>query len=144
MEYYIYIKIFHYWAFVSWLAMLFYLPRLFVYHVENISNSGFVDVVKIQEEKLYKYIGYPALFASLISGILMMVLNPSLFTSGGWLHAKILFILFLIAYHISLRKFMIDLREDRCKKSGKFFRYYNEIPTVLMIAIIVFVVAKPF
>lgn len=144
MEYYIYIKIFHYWAFISWMAMLFYLPRLFVYHAENRENSGFVNVVKIQEEKLYKYIGNPAMVSALISGIAMMVINPALFQGGGWLHAKITLVVLLLAYHFSLKKYMSDFRRDRCTKSGKFFRYYNEIPTVLMIGIIIFVVAKPF
>jgi len=143
MEYYIYIKIFHYWAFISWMAMLFYLPRLFVYHAENIQNRGFVDVVKIQEMKLYKYIGNPAMLSAIASGLAMMAINPAVF-HGGWMHAKITFVLLLIGYHVSLNRYMIAFREDRCTKSGKFFRYYNEIPTLLMIGIVIFVVAKPF
>ncbi len=144
MEYYIHIKIFHYWAFVSWMAMLFYLPRLFVYHAENITNKGFVEVVKIQEQKLYNFIGYPALISTVVSGIAMILINPGLLEGAGWLHAKIAFAVLLIAYHFSLRQYMIAFREDRCFRSGKFFRYYNEVPTVVMIAIVIFVVAKPF
>ncbi len=78
--------------------MLFYLPRLFVYHVENADNAGFVEVAKIQEYKLYKYIGVPALWATVLSGSTMLTLNPSLFHSGGWIHAKITVALLLVAY----------------------------------------------
>lgn len=141
MEFYIYVKIFHFWAFISWMAMLFYLPRLFVYHVENIQNSGFVEVVKIQEEKLYKFIGYPALISVLISGVLMIILNPSLL-SFGWFHAKLTCALLLVIYHFSLGYYLRLLKEDKCKKSGRFFRAYNEVPTILMTLIIIFALLK--
>ncbi len=144
MEYYNWILVFHIISFVSWMAMLFYLPRLFVYHQEHSNNKEFVKVVKIQELKLYKYIGVPAFWATLISGILMISLNPSLFKSGGWLHAKLLFVVFLIAYHFSLGYFRKELEFDRCSKSGKFFRFYNEVPTLLMILIVIMVIVKPF
>lgn len=143
MEYYLYIKIFHYLAFISWMAMLFYLPRLFVYHAENIQNVGFVEVVKIQEEKLYKYIGNPAMVSTLLSGIAMMAINPAIF-SGGWLHAKIVLIILLLGYHFSLKHYMIEFKNSRCQKSGKFFRWYNEVPTIVMIFIITLIVLKPF
>lgn len=140
---YLYVKIFHIVAFVSWMAMLFYLPRLYVYHAEHLENAGFVEVVKIQEEKLFKFIGYPAILCTLISGIWLITLEPSLLT-GGWLHAKILIIVFLVAYHYSLYRFLIAFRENRCFKSGKFFRAYNEVPTLAIIAITILVILKPF
>ena len=99
---YYYVKIFHIISFVSWMAMLFYLPRLFVYHAEHKDNKGFCEVVKIQEEKLYNFIGYPAIICTLLSGIWLIALQPSLLTEGGWLHAKILLVIILIAYHFSL------------------------------------------
>ncbi|MBX7490011.1 protoporphyrinogen oxidase HemJ [Helicobacter turcicus] len=139
-----YVKIFHIISFVSWMAMLFYLPRLFVYHAEHIENSGFVEVVKIQEEKLYKFIGYPALIATFVSGIWLLVLEPSFLTSGGWLHAKILLVVLLVAYHYSLYRYMVAFRENRCFKSGKFFRAYNEVPTIVLIIITILVILKPF
>lgn len=140
---YLYVKIFHIVAFVSWMAMLFYLPRLYVYHAEHLENAGFVEVVKIQEEKLFKFIGYPAILCTLISGIWLITLEPSLLT-GGWLHAKILIIVFLVAYHYSLYRFLIAFKENRCFKSGKFFRAYNEVPTLAIIAITILVILKPF
>lgn len=101
---YLYVKIFHIVAFVSWMAMLFYLPRLYVYHAEHLDNTGFVEVVKIQEEKLFNFIGYPALLCTLISGIWLLVLEPT-WLKGGWMHAKFLIIALLLAYHYSLYRF---------------------------------------
>lgn len=133
---------FHVVSFISWFAVLFYLPRLFVYHAENIENKGFIEVAKIQEYKLFKYIGVPAMWATLISGGLLAY-NIG-FEGNGWLHAKILFVVFLVIYFISLEKYRRDFEADRCTKSGKFFRIYNEVPTILMLIIVAFVVLKPF
>lgn len=144
MEYYFWIKAFHFVAFTSWMAMLFYLPRLYVYHAENIENREFVKVVKIQEDKLFHFIGWPALIATLCSGIAMIALNPEMFKSGGWLHAKLTFALLLLVYHMDCWRYLKLFREDRCRKSGKFFRVYNEIPTILMIGIVICAVVKPF
>ncbi|MGP1450294.1 MAG: protoporphyrinogen oxidase HemJ [Wolinella sp.] len=144
MEYYMSIKTFHFLSFISWMAMLFYLPRLYVYHAENIQNKGFVEVVKVQESKLYNFIGQPAMIATVASGILMIVINPGLFTSGGWLHAKITLALLLLVYHFDNGRYLRQFREDRCTRSGKFFRFYNEVPTILMIGIVIFAVMKPF
>lgn len=133
---------FHVLSFISWFSALFYLPRLFVYHAENIENEGFVKVAKVQEYKLFKYIGVPAMWATLISG---GYLAYSLgFSGNAWLHAKILFVVFLVIYFISLEKFRRDFEADRCTKSGKFFRIYNEVPTLLMLVIVAMVVFKPF
>lgn len=144
MEYYSWILAFHIMSIISWMAMLFYMPRLFIYHVEHSKNgSAFTDVIKMQEEKLWRIIGNPAFFASLISGVIMMVLNPALFESGAWLHIKLTAVAVLIAYHFSLNYFRKELLEDRCEKSGKFFRFYNEVPTLLMILIVIMVVIKP-
>ncbi len=144
MEYYNYILAFHVMSVISWMAMLFYLPRLFIYHVEYAKNgANFTDVIKIQEEKLWKIIGQPAFFASLISGLLMIYLNPDLLINGYWLHIKLTAVLLLIIYHFSLDFFRKRLKKGNCNKSGKFFRFYNEIPTLLMILIVIMVVVKP-
>ena len=139
---------FHIISFISWFAVLFYLPRLYVYHAENIENKGFVEVVKIQEYKLFKYIGVPSMWATIISGSLMIYLSIdggfNLFQTGGWLHAKLLFVAFLIAYFYSMEKFRKEFEEDKCEKSGKFFRVYNEVPTLLMLVIVAMVVIRPF
>lgn len=132
---------FHVLSFISWFAVLFYMPRLFVYHAENIDNSGFVEVVKIMELKIYKYIGLPAMYATLLSGFSMMIFFK---VGGGWLHAKIFFVLLLVAYFFSLGYFRKRFLEDRCHRSGKFFRAYNEVPTLLLLLVVGMVVFKPF
>lgn len=129
---------------ISWMAAMFYLPRLFVYHAENRENKGFVEVIKVMEKKLYNYIGVPAFWATLISGVVLIWMNPGVFTSGGWMHAKLTFVALLIGYFFHNKKHLNQLQEDRCEKSGKYFRFYNEVPTILMIFIVVFVVVKPF
>ncbi|SFV53059.1 Protoporphyrinogen IX oxidase, novel form, HemJ [hydrothermal vent metagenome] len=144
MEYYSWILSFHVMSFLSWMAMLFYLPRLFVYHREHADKEDFVTVVKIQEFKLYKYIGLPAMWATIISGGFMIYLVPELFKSGAWLHVKLTLAIFLIIYSFSLDYMRKKIAENPHYKSGKFFRFYNEVPTLLMIGIVIMVVIKPF
>jgi len=142
MDYYIYILIFHIMSFISWMAVLFYLPRLFVYHVEHADKPDFVEVVKIQEFKLYKYIGVPAMWASIASGTLMLFLNPALFDTGLWIYAKLFLLAVLVVYDYSMDVYRKQLLNSTCKKSGKFFRAYNEAPTLLSILIVTFVILK--
>ena len=144
MAYYSWILAFHVMSFVSWMAMLFYLPRLFIYHRENADTKEFTKVVEVQEYKLFKYIGVPAMWATIISGAVMLYLNPGIFSSGGWMHAKLLFLAFLIAYHFSLNSIRKTLLENPHYKSSKYLRFYNEVPTLLMIFIVIMVVVKPF
>lgn len=142
-EYYLGIKAFHVVAFMSWMAMLFYLPRLFVYHVEHGEKREFTDVVKIQERLLYKAIGLPAFFATLISGVMLILGNQDLLKEG-WFHVKLLVLVFLIAYSFSLEVYRKQLLNGTCKRSGKFFRAYNEVPTALSILIVTYVILKNF
>lgn len=144
MEYYTWILTFHIMAMMSWMAMLFYLPRLFVYHVEHKEKKEFVDVVQIQEMKIYKYIGYPAMWATLLSGALMLYLNASVFQEGGWIHAKILVVIFLVIYSLSLDYYRKELLKGNYEKSGRFFRAYNEVPTLLALLIVGYVITKTF
>jgi len=144
MAYYTWILAFHVMSFISWMAMLFYQPRLFVYHSENRDNEGFVKVVQRQEYILNKAIGVPAMWATILSGSTMLYLNPGIFQSGGWMHAKLVFVVLLVAYHFSLERLRKKLAENPHYKSGKWFRFYNEVPTLLMIGIVIMVVIKPF
>lgn len=141
---------FHLLSLISWFAVLFYLPRLFVYHAENRENAGFIEVVKVMEFKIFQYIGVPAMWATVISGVALIFLSTAhysgvnLLSTGGWLHAKILFVVFLMAYFFSLGVFRKKLLEDKCDKSGKFFRIYNEVPTILLMIIVAMVILRPF
>ncbi len=140
---------FHIISMVSWFAVLFYLPRLFVYHVENAQNKGFLEVIEVMEMKIYKYIGVPAFWATLLSGIALIFMSTAhyginVFQTGGWLHAKLTLVAILIAYFFSLGHYRLKLKVDTAYKNGKFFRLYNEIPTLLLMAIVALVIVKPF
>ena len=133
---------FHILSLISWFAVLFYLPRLYVYHAENIDNTGFVEVVKVMEMKIYKYIGVPAMWATVFSGAYLSYEIG--FSGNGWLHTKIFFVVILMGYFFSLGKYRKLFLEDRCTKSGKFFRVYNEVPTLLLLVIVGMVIFRPF
>lgn len=140
---------FHIISMVSWFAVLFYLPRLFVYHVENAENKGFLEVIEVMEMKIYKYIGVPAFWATLLSGIVLIFMSTAhygvnVFQTGGWLHAKLTLVAILIAYFFSLGHYRLKLQENANYKNGKFFRLYNEVPTLLLMAIVALVIVKPF
>ncbi|MCD4668755.1 MAG: CopD family protein, partial [Sulfurimonas sp.] len=124
---------FHVISFISWFAVLFYLPRLYVYHAEHADNAGFIEVVKIQEMKLYKYIGIPSMWTTILSGVALVFMGEWFTT---WLYLKIVFLVMLVVYFLSLGVLREKLLVDECTKSGKFFRFYNEVPTLLMLVIV--------
>lgn len=144
LEYYNWVLWFHIVSLISWFAVLFYMPRLFVYHAENLNNKDFIKIIKVMERKIYYAIGVPTFWTTLITGITMIVLQPELFENGGWLYAKLVFVCFLIIYFFSMGYFYKKLLANECDKSGKYFRYYNEIPTILMLLIVAMVIIKPF
>lgn len=125
---------------VAWFAGLFYLPRLFVYHVEQPEAAA---VFTTMEHKLARYIMLPAAVATATFGMGMILVSPEIMAMG-WLHAKLGCVMLLVAYHISLEIHRTNLATGRNRKSGRFFRMYNEIPTLLLIAIIFLAVIKPY
>lgn len=140
---YLGLKAFHIMSFTAWFAMLFYLPRLFVYHAENREKKEFVEVIKVMELKLYKYIGVPSFWATVISGMVLIMLNPAVFQQG-WIHAKITLIILLAGYFFHSGFLRRQLEKDEDNHSGKYFRFYNEIPTLFLIVIVLLAVVKPF
>lgn len=143
ISYYDYIKVFHIVSVIAWMSMLFYLPRLFVYHAQQYDNEDFCKVVVLQEKRLYYCIGYPAMIAVLISGSLITMSVPDIMHSGGWIHAKFTLVLLLVAYHFCCGFYRKKLLKS-CYKSERFFRFFNEIPTIFVIIIVYLVVVKPF
>lgn len=138
-DYYIYIKGLHFLAFVSWMAALFYMPRLFVYHTENKDNADFVRVVKVQEHRLYKGIQVPAMLGAVITGGAMLWAHWEVLMTAPYapfFHIKLACALLLLVYHFSTAHYLKQLRDDKCTKSGVFFRVYNEVPTLLFIGIV--------
>jgi len=140
-NYFLEILTFHIMSVMSWMAMLFYMPRLFVYHQENKDKKDFTNVVKIQEEKIYRVIGAPAMWATIISGLLLIYINPSLLEQS-WMLGKLFVLSLMIAYSFSLEYFRKILEKDKCIKNGQFFRAYNEVPTLFAILIVTFVITK--
>lgn len=141
---FLWIKAFHVISVITLMAVIFYLPRLFIYHLENKDKREFVEVVKVMERRLHKFIGIPSFWIVLLTGLGMLFINPSIFKSGGWIHAKITLAILMLTYYISLAVFLKRIQSDNCKLSSKFFRIYNEIPTVLLIIIVILVIVRPF
>ena len=142
MSTYLTFKSLHLIAVISWMAGLLYLPRIFVYHAENETNDDIKSVFKIMEHKLFFYIMTPAMLASWIFGILLIYVQ-SYETFSLWLGVKLILVLMLTFYHFLLLKWLIDFKKNSNYHSGKFFRYMNEVPTILLIIIIFVVVFKP-
>ena len=140
---YLLFKSLHLIAIVSWMAGLLYLPRIFVYHVENNEKKEAVNIFVIMEKKLYFYIMYPAMFFSWIFGLVLISITGFYSLSFLWLKLKLIFVILLTIYHLYLGKCIRELKENTNQKSSKFFRIFNEIPTILLILIVFIVIFKP-
>ena len=142
MNYYFLFKSLHLISVVSWMAGLLYLPRIFVYHSEALHESQ-KDIFKIMEKKLYNYIMMPAMLLSWLFGILLLhSITLSVFFEL-WMQIKIIAVIILTYYHFTLGKYLNDFAIDKNKKTSKFFRIYNEIPTIVLIVVIFTVIFKP-
>ena len=142
MNLYLLFKSLHLIAVISWMAGLLYLPRIFVYHSEAYHDSQ-KKVFKTMEKRLYNYIMMPAMLLSWLFGILLIhKLGFSVF-SELWMQIKIILVLFLTYYHFTLGRYLNDFAIDNNHKSSKFFRIYNEIPTIILIVVIFVVIFKP-
>lgn len=139
----LWIKAFHVVAVISWFAGLFYMPRLFVYHAsatDPISHERFI----IMERKLYRGIMWPAMVLTIVLGVWMLSLNWPYYKTQGWLHAKLALVAVLVAYHLACGHFRRALAEGRNTRSHVFFRFFNELPVLLLIAIVILVIVRPF
>ncbi len=143
MNIYLFYKAIHLIAVVSWMAGLLYLPRIFVYHSENQNNKNISQVFKIMERKLYFYIMTPAMIISWIVGLLLIGSIGFDQLSTLWLKTKLVLVLFLTVYHFYLGTCIENFKLDINTKTSRFFRVFNEVPTVFLILIIFIVVFKP-
>ena len=142
MNLYLLFKSLHLIAVISWMAGLLYLPRIFVYHSEADHESQ-KKVFKTMERKLYNYIMMPAMLLSWLFGVLLLhSLGLSVF-SELWMQIKTILIIILTYYHFTLGKYLNDFASDNSQKTSKFFRIYNEIPTIILIVVIFVVIFKP-
>ena len=143
MNFYLTLKALHLIAVISWMAGLLYLPRIFVYHAEKSSEINVSEVFKTMEFKLYNYIMMPAMVLSWIFGLLLISSIGFDQLSNYWLILKVIFVVILTAYHFFLGICLNKFRRNENKFSSRFFRIFNEIPTLLLILIIFLVVFKP-
>lgn len=139
---YLWLKAFHIISVITWFAALFYLPRLFVYHAmaeDTISQERF----KIMERKLYRGIMTPSMVVTVVLGIAMLVINPA-WLSMGWMHAKLFLVVLLLGYHHACGRLLKRFAADENRHSHKWYRWFNEAPTLVLVGIVLLVVIKPF
>ena len=143
MNYYLLFKSLHLIAVISWMVGLLYLPRIFVYHVENFEKKEATEIFETMERKLYFYIMRPSMLLTWIFGIILIYINGLDVLFSLWIQIKLFLVIVLSAYHEYLGKCLISLKDGTNEKTPKFFRIINEIPTIFLIAIILVVVFKP-
>ena len=136
----LWVKAFHIIFVVTWFAGLFYLPRLFVYHAMTEDRPG-AERFKVMERKLYWGIMTPGAVLSIATGLWLWL---GYGVSGGWLQAKLVLVVILIAYHLWCGALIRDFQRDRNTRSHVWYRWFNEIPTVILFAAVILVVVKPF
>jgi protoporphyrinogen IX oxidase len=136
----LWLKAFHVIFMVTWFAGLFYLPRLFVYHAMTAEPEG-RERFKIMERKLYRGIMTPGAVLTVVSGLTLWLYYG---IGGGWLHAKLALVAALIAYHLWCGKLLRDFRDGRNARSHIWYRWFNEVPVVFLVGVVVLVIVKPF
>lgn len=141
--YYLWLKALHIIFVIAWMAGLFYLPRLYVYHTRVEPGSEASETFKVMEHKLLRFIMNPAMIVTFITGILLIVATGAGAPGTGvWIHIKLMLVLLLAGLHGMMSRYRKDFARDQNRRSEKFYRYFNEGPTVLMIAIVFLVVFK--
>jgi len=138
----LWIKAFHLIAIVTWFSGLFYLPRLFVYHsmsADQISKDRFV----VMERKLFWGITTPSAVLTVALGAWLLLGNWSFFMSWWWMHAKLMLVVLLLIYHVMCWWYLRAFRDDRNQHSHKFYRIFNELPVLALVAIVILIVVKP-
>ncbi|MBV5266163.1 protoporphyrinogen oxidase HemJ [Pinisolibacter aquiterrae] len=139
---YDWIKSLHVIAVISWMAGMLYLPRLFVYHCGVAPGSEASETFKVMERKLLRYIINPAMVVSWVAGLWIAIVVFGF--HGGWLHAKLALVLGLSAAHGYFAKAVADFARDEGNRNHRHWRFMNEVPTLIMIAVVILVIVKPF
>jgi putative membrane protein len=143
MNSYLLFKSLHLIAVVSWMAGLLYLPRIFVYHVENKDKKEATEIFEVMEKKLFYYIMRPAMIFTWIFGLALINLNGLEIFSQLWMQIKIVLVVLLSVYNDYLGKCLVSLKNNSNTRSSKFFRIINEVPTIMLIFIVFLVIFKP-
>ena len=143
MNYYLLFKSLHLITVIAWMAGLLYLPRIFVYHVENSEKKETTEIFEVMEKRLYLYIMRPAMILSWLFGIILIYISGIDIFSQLWMHTKLGLVVLLTMYHEYLGTCLKSLKLKTNTKTSKFFRIINEVPTIILIFIIFIVVFKP-
>lgn len=141
---YLWIKAFHVISVIAWMAGLLYLPRLFVYHAAAKPGSEMSETLKVMERRLLRAIMNPAMLASLLFGGLLLLDKSQGMWGEGWLHAKLALVVALMAMHMMMGRWRRDFAADRNTRPQRFYRIVNEVPTVLLIGIVILAIVRPF
>jgi len=142
--FYLWIKSLHVISMVAWMAGLFYLPRLYVYHAQMRAGTAESERFKVMERRLLKQIMNPALIATWLFGVLLVLTPGVIDWSWGWWHVKLACVLLMSGFHAMLARWRRDFLEDRNVRPQRFYRIANEVPTLLLIVIVVMVIVRPF
>lgn len=143
LTYYFWVQALHIIAVISWMAGMLYLPRLYVYHAGAKAGSELSETLKTMERKLLRFIMNPAMIATFIFGGLLIWANPSVM-QGGWMHVKLTAVILMAVVHMMFAKWRKNFAADKNTRNDKFYRWWNEAPTVLMGLIVILAVVKPF
>ena len=143
MNTYLLFKSIHLIVVISWMVGLLYLPRIFVYHVENKGKKEATDIFEVMEKGLFFYIMRPAMIFTWIFGLILIYLNGIEIFSQLWMQIKIVLVVLLSAYNDYIGKCLLALKNNTNTRSSKFFRIINEVPTILLILIVFIVIFKP-
>jgi putative membrane protein len=141
---YPWLKAFHLVSVIAWMAGLLYLPRLFVYHAAEEIGSPTAETFKVMERRLLRAIMNPAMGGVFVFGVLLLLTPGVVDWASGWIYAKLLLVAGLTGLHHALARWRKDFAEDRNTRPARFYRMVNEVPTVLMIGIVILVIVKPF
>ena len=143
MNLYLLFKSLHLISVISWMAGLLYLPRIFVYHVENFKKNQATEIFETMERKLYNYIMRPAMILSWFFGIILIWINGIESFAFLWVQIKIILVVILTIYHFLLGKYLNDFAIENNSKTSRFYRIINEVPTIILIVVVFVVVFKP-
>ena len=143
MNSYLIFKSLHLIAVISWMAGLLYLPRIFVYHVENKDKKNVTDIFEVMEKRVFFYIMRPAMILTWIFGLILIYLNGIEIFSQIWMQLKFILIILLSIFHEYLGRCLYSLKNNTNRKSSRYFRIINEIPTILLILVVFIVIFKP-
>ena len=142
-DYYLWIKALHIISVIAWAAGMLYLPRLFVYHADKLPGSEASEMLKVMERRLLRAIVNPAMVATFIFGGLLLVTPDLIDWSAGWIYAKLTLVAIMLVLQGAFSRWRLDFEADRNTRSARFYRIVNEVPTLLLIVIVILVVVRP-